>query len=238
MTTLIKIILATILSLSLFSCNFNLGEHGNGKVITENRPLNTPFKSIEVSEGLSVYLTPSAHESISVEADENLQDLIITEVENSVLRIHTKENIASYTSKKVVVYFKNINRIKASSGSLINATTPLVTKDLNIETSSGGTVNLNVNTANLDCKSSSGSNLVISGKTLNFTAEASSGSSINATDLTAEISNVKTSSGANISVNTSKKITAEATSGSQINYLGNPEVLNKTTGSSGSIEKK
>ena len=56
MTTLVKIIVTTLVSLSLFSCNFNMdinsGIKGNGTITTENRTLNQPFTAIKASEGL------------------------------------------------------------------------------------------------------------------------------------------------------------------------------------------
>ncbi|MDO7171723.1 head GIN domain-containing protein [Mariniflexile sp. AS56] len=242
MTTLAKIIVATLISLSLFSCNFdiniNSGVKGNGHVTTENRSLNKPFTAIRASEGLNVFLTQSDNESVSVEADENLQDLIITEVVNNVLRIHTKKNIGTCSSKKVIVNFRDVSSIKATSGSDVKSTNTFVGKQLILETSSGSSMILNVNTVSLECDSSSGSTLRVSGKTINLDAEASSGSSIKAANLVAESSQVKASSGAGITVNTSKELTAKASSGGGITYLGDPEIVNKNESASGSIEKQ
>ncbi|CAH8293708.1 putative autotransporter adhesin-like protein [Mariniflexile fucanivorans] len=238
MTTLVKIIVATIVSLSLFSCNFNYGVKGNGHVTVENRPINKPFTAINASEGLDVYLTQSDDASISVEADDNLQELIITEVIDNVLKIHTKENIGSCTSKKIIVSFKDVTSITATSGSDVKSTNTFIIKDLNLETTSGSDMNLDVNTVSLNCKSTSGSDLILSGKTIKLIAEATSGSAIEAADLIAESSQVTATSGADITVNTSKELTANATSGADIKYLGNPEVVNKSDSSSGSIKKQ
>ena len=95
MTTLIKFIVATVLSLTLFSCNFdmnfNSGVRGNGEVVIEHRTINESFSAIKATEGLDVYLTQSDNESVSVEADGNLQELILSEVEDGVLKIYTKD---------------------------------------------------------------------------------------------------------------------------------------------------
>ncbi|MEN3324387.1 head GIN domain-containing protein [Mariniflexile soesokkakense] len=242
MTTLVKIIVATLISLSLFSCNFdinmNSGIKGNGHVTIENRPINKPFTAIKASEGLNVYLTQSDTESISIEADENLQDIIITEVVDNVLKIHTKENIGKCTSKKVMVNFRDVSNIKATSGSDVFSTNTINVKNLELETTSGSAMKLDVNTLTLNCKSTSGSDLKLSGKTKELTAEATSGSDIKAADLIAESSQVKATSGADITVNTSKELTAKASSGGDINYLGNPEVVNKRDSASGSIKKQ
>lgn len=242
MTTLIKFIVATVLSLTLFSCNFdmnlNTGVKGHGDVITQDRTINTSFTAIKATEGLDVYLTQSDNERISVEADENLHDIIITEVENGVLRIHTKENIGRAKSKKVHVSFKDISSITSTSGSDVYSTNTIHVERLDLKSTSGSDMKLTVNTSVLNCKSTSGSDLRLSGKTIKLIAEATSGSDIKAADLMAESSEVKATSGADITVNTSKALTAKATSGGDIKYYGNPETVDKSDSSSGSVKQQ
>ena len=72
MTTLIKIIVTTLLSMLFFSCNFDVnfgtGIKGNGNVITQERNMDQHFSGIKATEGLDVYLTQSNNESITIEA--------------------------------------------------------------------------------------------------------------------------------------------------------------------------
>ena len=242
MTTLIKFIVATVLGLTLFSCNFdmnlNSGVRGNGEVITEDRTINESFSAIKATEGLDVYLTQSDNESVSVEADGNLQELILTEVEDGVLKIHTKENIGRATSKKVHVSFRDISSIVSTSGSDVYSTNTINSERLDLKSTSGSDMKLDVNTSVLTCKSTSGSDLRLSGKTIKLIAEATSGSDIKAADLMAESSQVKATSGADITVNTSKELTARATSGGDVKYYGNPEKVNKSDSSSGSVRQQ
>ena len=242
MTTLTKIIVSTILALLMFSCNlgvnFNLGVRGNGNVVTDQRSLNSSFDQIEVSRGLDVYLTQSDNESVEVEADENLQDIIITEVKNNVLEIYADENISYSESKKVYVNFKSINRISSSSGSDVFSTNTITATNLQLNSSSGSDMELNINTEKVSCESSSGSDLKLSGETNMLYAEASSGSNIKAGNLTAISSQVKATSGADITVNTSKELIAKASSGGDIKYYGNPDRVEKSDGVSGSIRQQ
>lgn len=241
MTTLTKIIVATILSLSLFSCNFDInyssGVKGNGNVTTEERIINNSFTAIKATEGLDVYLTQSSNESITVEADNNLQELIITEVIDGVLKIHTKESIGRCKSKKVTINFTDISSITSTSGSDVYSTNTIETEELVLKTTSGSDMTLEIKTTVLNCKSTSGSDLKLSGTTKNLIVEATSGSDINAGNLIAESSQVKATSGSDIIVNTSKKITAKASSGGDIKYYGNPETVEKTENVSGEIKK-
>ena len=242
MTTLAKIIVTTLLSLTLFSCNFdmnfNTGVRGNGNVETEERLVDKSFTTIHASEGLDVYLTQSDEESIAVEADENLHSLILTEIEDGVLKIHTKENIGKASAKKIHISFKDISKIVSTSGSDVHSTNTISVERLELKSTSGSDMNLEINTNTLDCKSTSGSDMRLSGQTEKLIAEATSGSDIKAGDLMAESSQVKATSGADITVNTSKELTAKATSGGDIKYYGNPEKVDKSDGVSGSIKKK
>lgn len=242
MTTLSKIVVTTLLSLSLFSCNFDIninpGVKGNGNVVTEERNVNEPFSIIRATEGLNVLLTQGDDEIIIVEADENLQNIILTEIKDGVLKIHAKENIGKATSKKVTVYFKEVSEIISTSGSDIYATNTIEADNLKIRSSSGSHMKLELSANTIDCETSSGGSLNLSGTTQTLTASASSGSSIRAGELTAESSQVKASSGANITVNTTKELMASASSGADIQYYGNPSKVSAKDSASGSVRKQ
>ncbi|WCO02607.1 head GIN domain-containing protein [Psychroserpens ponticola] len=240
MTTLTKIIVTTLLAVLLTSCNFdfNMGVKGNGNVTSTDRAINENFNAIEVSRGLDVYLTQSDSENIRVQADENLQEIIVVKVENGVLNIYADENISSASSKKVMVNFKNIERISTSSGSDVISTSIITADELEIYTSSGSDVELEVDVERLICESSSGSDIKLSGTTNIFRADASSGSDIKAAKLKAQKTKAQANSGADITVNTSKELTASANSGGDIKYYGNPEKVEKNDGPSGSISKR
>ena len=239
MTTLVKIIVTTILAALLVSCNFdiNFGVKGNGNVTTTNREIHGDFNAIEVSRGLDVYLTQGESSTVKVQADENLQDIIRTEIENGVLIIYAEDNISSAASKKVMVNFKTIERISTSSGSDLISTNLITAETLKIETSSGSDVELDVDVKNLICESSSGSDIKLSGTTNTFRAEASSGSDIKAAKLKAVKTRAEANSGADITVNTSEELTAYANSGGDIKYYGNPDKVEKNDGPSGSVRK-
>ena len=242
MTTLTKFIVGLIVSFILMSCQFNsnfgIGVKGNGNVETIDRHIDENFSEIKVSRGLDVYLTQGDNISVKVQADENLHDIIMTEVENNVLRIYTDENINYAASKKVMVSFKDINKISSSSGSDVYSTNTITAESLELSTSSGSDMELDVDTHVIECSSSSGSDLRLSGKTDKLYAEASSGSDIKAGNLKTTFCEAKASSGADITVNTSKELYAKASSGGDIKYYGNPDKVSKKDGVSGSIRKQ
>ncbi|GGG58433.1 head GIN domain-containing protein [Bizionia arctica] len=236
MSTLTKISASIILAILMMSCNFDMGVKGNGEVSTKERALNESFNAVKVSRGLDLYLTQSNAERLTVEADENLHDIITTTIENNVLVISTSENIGRSTSKKIHLNFKNLQVITATSGSEVYSTNTIKATDLELDSTSGSDMELNIHTDTVICNSTSGSDMELSGKTTTFIAEASSGSSIEAEDLESINAQVVTSSGGDIVVNT-QELTAKASSGGDIRYIGNPNILEKSDGVSGTIKR-
>ena len=241
MTTLTKIIVTAVMALLFFSCNFDInfgpGVKGNGNVMTESRTLDTSFHSIHASEGLDVYLTQGNSESIEVQADENLHDIIITEVKDGVLHIHTDENIAHSSAKKVMVEFDDIEKITSTSGSDVYSTNTIKADRLELKSTSGSDMELEIDAETIVCKATSGSDLRLSGTTNRFSAESTSGSDIKAAKLKAKITDAKATSGSDITLYSSEELTAKATSGGDITYYGNPNKVNKSDNVSGSIRK-
>ena len=240
MTTLTKIIVTTVVCLFLFSCNFdmNFGIKGNGNVTSIERNLSSDFTEIEISRGLDVYLTQSDTKSLTVQADENLHDIIKTEVKDGVLKIYAEDNISASASKKVMLNFNTITRLKASSGSDVISTNAITAERLDIVCSSGSQVELDITAQTIYCETSSGSDVELSGSTKEFYAEASSGSDIKAKNLDAEITDARASSGADITVFATKKLSVKSSSGGDISYYGNPELVEKNGVTSGTITKQ
>ncbi|MBC2845771.1 head GIN domain-containing protein [Winogradskyella flava] len=239
MSTLVRIVITSILSILMLSCNFSMnlgpGVDGDRNVVTMDRTISSDFESIKVSQGLDLYITQSNAVTLSVEADENLHDIIMTEVENGVLRIYTKENIRRAASRRINLDISDISAIKATSGSDVFSTNTIEVDDLELNCTSGADIELDVKTNTLNAHSTSGSDIKLSGTTTLLIAEATSGSDIKASNLKAQTSKVKATSGADISVNTSKELTARATSGADIRYSGNPKKVDKSDSSSGSV---
>ena len=242
MATLTKLIVSIILALLLLSCEFNAnwgtGRKGDGNVIADNVSITSDFNEIHASRGLDVYLTQSNVNSVTIEADSNLHEIITVEVVDNVLKITTEESIGSASSKKVLVNFNTLSRIVATSGSDVFSTDTISLNELDIETNSGSDVEIDINTEKVTCSASSGSDIDIQGNTNYLMASASSGSDIDAGDLLAEISTVKATSGASISVNTTKELIAKANSGGDVVYYGNPSKLDTSEGVSGGISKR
>lgn len=219
------------------SMSFGNGIKGSGNITTETRNVNEDFKSIEVSQGIKVNVEQADTKSISVEADDNLQEHIITKIEGGVLKIKSDSNYNSTETPVVNVKMPDVRRLSASSGSEINSTKTIISNNISAKSSSGSRITIEVEADAITLESSSGSNIEASGKALKLETTSSSGSSIDAKDLMANEVISQTTSGSSTSVYPILKLEAKASSGSSINYHKVPKTISKEESSGGSVSE-
>lgn len=227
-----------IIAVLLFSCQLN-SINGSGNVTTEKRNIEGNFTSIKAEKGLDIVLAQSQETEVTVVADDNLQKHITTKVLNGVLVISSEYN--SYRNvrmKKVIVKMPKVDAIKISSGAHFESRNTIRSQELNLEASSGATLNINVAAEKTSCESSSGGNMTIIGKSINLETASSSGSSLNAEKLMANNVIASASSGSNNNVYPLISLNANASSGGSINYHHVPKNLNKKSSSGGNVNSQ
>ncbi|MFH6993728.1 head GIN domain-containing protein [Flavobacterium sp. FlaQc-48] len=233
-----KFIVATITALLFASCNFNVNSiEGSGNVTKEKRIVQGDFTKVSVSNAIDLVIEQSDVTEIVVEADDNLQKEITTKVENGTLIIKCKYNSFGDITKKVTVKMPKINKLEASSASTVSNKGLIQGENIDLETSSAATMDVNVESDNISADSGSGSTISIKGKALTFNISASSGSNVNAGQLLANDIHAEASSGASINVHPIVKLKAEASSGASVNYNNAPKTIEKTSNSGGSISQ-
>ncbi|MGK0329791.1 head GIN domain-containing protein [Polaribacter sp.] len=211
---------------------------GNRNVVTEDRSAKEDFTKIKVSTGLELYISQGLKNQITVEADENLQDIIITEIQDGMLKIYSEKNIWRAKARKIYVTIENLEAIAATSGSDVYANETLKVNNLNISATSGSDINISVDANTVETNATSGSDIEVSGVSNNHISKATSGASIDAYQLQSKNVSAKVTSGADINVYASESIVAKATSGGDIDFMGNPKKVDKKTSSGGSVSAK
>ncbi|MAT89218.1 MAG: DUF2807 domain-containing protein [Flavobacteriaceae bacterium] len=236
----IQITLIALLALTVSSCHFDLklGQvNGNGNVVTEDRPVTSDFTIVRGSAGLDVYLSKGTENKIVVEADENLMEIIDTEINNGKLHVTTNSNIGRSKSKKVYVTYTSLGAVEASSGADVIVNSLLEADEIRLKSSSGADLEAEVRAENVWAETSSGADIVVSGRAASLNADASSGSHIKARQLEVLRCDAEASSGANIVVNVQDEIKGEASSGGNIRYYGDPTAVSVRDGVSGNVSK-
>ncbi len=233
-TWITKIIVIVLTALFFSSCSIK----GSGAITTEKRTVNESFTGVDVSNAIELTLEQADQTEIIVEADDNLQNTIVTEVKNGKLYISSEPHLNIHNgTRKVTLKMPVIEIIEASSATSVNSRNTLKGSQVYIKSSSAADINLNLEMDNINCESSSGSTIKLKGMALKIDTQASSGSTIAAFQLIANEVVADASSGASIEVHPVLNLKAEASSGASIVYNANPKTAQKKTSSGGSIDQ-
>jgi len=204
------------------------------------------FHAVRVSHGIEVLLSEGTEEAVAVSSNyPELRDKIRTDVVNGELRIYFDtdfwDELKHMSKRKLRAYvsFVKLDGVKASSGSTIKVDGTIKATKLNMETSSGASINGRVEVGEMSVDQSSGSTMNISGTVSGkLIADGSSGSTFHGYDLAVENCEADLSSGAGVQVTVNKELSVEASSGGYVKYKGNGLIRNIRTSSGGSVSKK
>lgn len=240
MITLARLTIGVLLALLGTSCQLNLnwgtGVRGNGNIVSENRNISESFTVVSASEGMHVFVAQGPDFEIIVEADENIQERIGTDIRDGELRVHAIEPIGRAT-RNIYVTLPEITGLNASSGSDLEIKGLFNVERLRLDASSGADIVGAVEADEINANCSSGADIRISGKTNILHAQASSGSDIKAGDLIAETCKASASSGADIEVYVTEFLEARASSGADIRYGGNGQIQSHKS-SAGHVKRR
>lgn len=237
-TTLTNFFLLAIAAVTLVSCNIKVdldGKKGSGNVTTQTRDIAEDFQKIDAGNGIEVLVEQSDSTAVTVETDDNLQNIIITQVKNHTLIIESSESFNSTGTTKVTVKMPVIKGLSTNSGASLKSINSLDAEAIELKSSSGSSIDIDVEADNLIAESSSGSKIEISGKALRLDTASSSGSEIDAEELLANEIVSQASSGSAAKVNPIVSLKGKASSGGSVKYKNIPKTVEKEESSGGSV---
>jgi len=235
------VFLFIVISLTLSACvmdGWNNGISGNGNVVDETRDI-TGFSGVRVSSGIDVYLSEGLEFEVRVEADENLMEVILTELNGKILVVKTERyGIRHAKSKKVHVTLPELEVLKISSAGDCVGQTPFICDELKLDISSAGDLSLEVEADRIYMDISSSGDARISGKTNILDVSLSSAGDLHAFDLIAKKVDVNVSSAGDARVHATEEISMNVSSAGNIYYRGDATVIHSRSSSAGDIIKK
>lgn len=200
------------------------------------------FEGIHVSSGIDLYLSQTGKESVEIEADEDILDEVIVEMENDILIIKIERDFLDWFTNsgpiKAFVSFKELQEIHISGGSDLEGQGALKFDKLEMSSSGGSDIKISLTASELHISSSGGSDAVLAGYAAYFEGSASGGSDIKAKELDTDVANVSSSGGSDVLISVNRKLVANASGGSDIYYYGNPEEVEKNESGGSDITKK
>ena len=232
-TGIIPAILITLLL--IVSCDV-IGEMGSGNVIRQERKV-TSFNGIEVSGAFDVKLTQGTPNSVIVEADDNLMDLIRTDVRGSILVIDNKKPISHSKSLKIFITFTELKTIDLSGAVDVESEGKLTLQELAISGSGASDAKLDLDVQRLGIDCSGGSKLKLTGTAKDVEVDASGAVDLFAYDFPAENYKLSISGAGKAEINVSKNLNVDISGAASVHYKGNPTSMYQDISGAGSVKK-
>lgn len=193
-----QIVLAFIFMVASISATAQV--KGNGNVKSENRTVDS-FSSIKLTSSADLTIKQGSA-SVIVSTDENLLELIKTEVENDVLYIGVNGRRGYRSSKgvHVEVTIPNLEKLINSGSGDIEIKSPFKGSDLYVNINGSGDLEADIEVKNLELKINGSGDSEISGVMGVFEIHVSGSGDINADNLKLEQCYVRNSGSGDISL--------------------------------------
>lgn len=243
MKKLLTSLLLTIICVSTSQAQWWQGTEkvdGNGKMVTENRTVSD-YNSVALTGSMDVILVKGREGSLKVEAEENLQQYITTEVSGGKLKIAVKKGYSLNPSRNhnivITVPFNDIEGISLTGSGDIRSSDMVTADNFSIAITGSGNVKLPLQARNTSATITGSGDIDLSGSSVDFDCKVTGSGDISAFDFKCQnVAAMVTGSG-DIQVYASESLKASTPGSGDIEYRGNPKKEDFRTMGSGSISK-
>ncbi|MDP2061195.1 MAG: head GIN domain-containing protein [Flavobacteriaceae bacterium] len=228
------LILALILiSSSTFAQGWFGKIKGNGNVITEKRSTEA-YDEISVGGSFEVQLVSGSEGNITLEGEENILEVVETEVKNGELKIRFRDHVNVQTHKKikVTVPFKDLRGVTLAGSGKIYSDVTVFTASFEAKVSGSGNIRIPVEAQKTIAHVTGSGDINLSGKTEDLEVKVTGSGDFDGRSLSSNNTSASVTGSGDITVVSNQKIYARVTGSGDILYLGKPEKEDiKVTGS-------
>ncbi|NVO19087.1 MAG: DUF2807 domain-containing protein [Bacteroidetes bacterium] len=230
--------LIVALILLAFTASVNAQSKGNGNITRQDRQV-AAFDAIEVGCAINLFLSQGETQSVSVEADENLQEKINTKVSNGLLSLSC-DNVRNATKMNIYVTITKLTKLEANGAAVVKGTTPINTDQTSIISSGAAKINLELKSRSIytevsgasknhlqieadivNSEVSGAANLKIIGLAKEHKTNVSGAGSLKAVEFVTDNTNAEVSGAGNASVMARKQLKADLSGAGSITYFDN-----------------
>lgn len=212
---------------------------GNGNEVSKDRNVGD-YDVIDVAGSFEVHLVAGSEGTITVKAEENLQEYIITEVQGDKLKIHTKDGYSLRTSRNkgitITVPFKDLEKVSlAGSGDVISKA-PINAQNFKCTIAGSGDMILEVNAQNIKASLAGSGDLVIKGSTQNAELEVAGSGDLDASGLKCKDAVARIAGSGDINlICDGGTLKANVAGSGDIRYTGKPDKVDSNVIGSGTV---
>lgn len=208
---------------------------GSGRVVQEAREVGS-FNAIDISGAFTVYLSQGDEESLVLETDDNLMELVDTYVRGGRLYIETRGIGIRNSTMKAHITVKDLKEIEASGAVKIIGKTSLNFDRLDIDVSGAAEIEMELYGNRMDLEISGAGKSYLKGEVEKVRISLSGASKTDAEELYTRVMNVDISGAGSARVNVRDQLSASVSGAGSVRYIGDPNVQSSVSGA-GKVSK-
>jgi hypothetical protein len=204
---------------------------GEGEVIKKELTLDA-FEGVQLSFAGDVVLTQGSPQKVVVEGQSNIIDNIRTTVKGGVWNIGYEKNVREAKPVKVYITMSTLKEASVAGSGNISSTSKFTgLKDLDINVSGSGNVDLDIESQSTDAAVSGSGGVTIKGMTQALDVAISGSGNVHATQLKASSCEVSIAGSGDAEVHVNGDLKASISGSGAVHYSGDANVSAKVAGS-------
>lgn len=198
------------------------------------------FEAVSASGAVNIFLRQGSATSVVVEASDEIQKYLKTEVQNGTLKIYRDRNFnwrdlvgRNENSVNIYITCPRLKAISVSGASSVKGQSTFAANDFKVQASGASDITLNLKAENLDVTCSGASDIKLSGQADRQKVNISGGSEYQAYTLQSKGAQIVASGASDAQVNIDGELSSTASGASDIRYKGKARLVsNRSSGAS------
>lgn len=206
---------------------------GSGSVVKKDFNL-AAFDGFTLGISAKVYLRQGNTQSVSIEAQQNIMDLLLTEVNDKhwKIRFESGVNVRKYQPIRIYITIPTLTKAHITgSGDVIGEGTFTNLSNLSINITGSGDLKLAVEAQDIEGKITGSGNVKLDGSANALTISITGSGDFLAAGLSVKNSTVRISGSGDCTTNVSDTIDIQVSGSGNVRYKGQPKVNAKVSGS-------
>lgn len=207
------------------------GIKGEGAKVTKTLDVAS-FDGFTMAVSGNVYLKQGSKQSVTIEAQQNIIDNIVTEVADKQWKIKFDKNVRQHDGIKIYITIPTLTKAYVSgSGDIIGETKFTGLDNLTTGISGSGDIRLDVEAKDIDGKISGSGNVKLTGSANALSISISGSGDFYADGLKTQNGTITISGSGDCTVDAADALTVRVSGSGDVKYKGRPRLSAKVSGS-------
>lgn len=210
---------------------------GSGNVVRQYREV-PDFQSVQLRGNLKAYFVQDADYQINIEADDNLMDLVVTEINNGQLSVYLEKPVRRGATLNLYIHAANLEALHVSAGSKAYSDKPLTGSSFEHNVQAGAKSTLHLQYDNMELKVQAGAITILEGRVGTLTVLSAAGAIVDAKELVVRDCEIDAKAGSVNNLFVTGTLSGSVTRGAVIHYAGDPVIADLDVKTGGHVEVK